>query len=270
MKFFLEKEKECWIGKFTHFSKCDIIHGISTRFTGLSSCEFSSLNLAMHNGDDNKIVAKNRKIFAHSMNIVAKDIVTAKQTHSDNIVIVTEDMKGQGAEDYLSALDDTDALITNVKNIPLMMFFADCVPVLFFDPINTVIAISHAGWKGTVAKIAQKTLLAMQDNFNTNPQDVLVGIAPSIGSCCYKIGIEVISKVKESFPIHNEALLLNKNGETFLDLWQANKEQLLEIGVRTENLIISDVCTNCNSEMFFSYRADHGKTGRIAAIMSLK
>lgn len=270
MNFFLEKNKECWIGKFTHFSKYDIIHGISTRFKGLSIDEFYSLNLAMHNGDNNEIVLENRKIFANELGIIANNIVTAKQTHSDNIVIVTEAMKGFGSSDYLSALDNTDALITNIKNIPIMMFFADCVPVLFFDPIQKVIAISHAGWKGTVAKIAQKTLLSMQKNFKTNPNDILVGIAPSIGSCCYKVGNEVISMVKESFPLYYNDLLSNNNGETFLDLWQSNKRQLLDVGVKEENIIISDVCTNCNSEMFFSYRADNSKTGRIAAVMSLK
>ena len=110
----------------------------------------------------------------------------------------------------------------------------------------------------------------MQKNFKTNPNDILVGIAPSIGSCCYKVGNEVISMVKESFPLYYNDLLSNNNGETFLDLWQSNKRQLLDVGVKEENIIISDVCTNCNSEMFFSYRADNSKTGRIAAVMSLK
>lgn len=145
MKFYLEKNEKCWNGKFSHFPKNEIIHAISSRFNGYSIGEFSGLNLAMHNGDNNKIVAKNRMLFTQSLGLEVKDIVTAQQTHSNNVVIVTAKMSGLGAVDYASALADTDALITNVKNLPLMMFFADCVPVLFYDPKNKVVAISHAG-----------------------------------------------------------------------------------------------------------------------------
>ena len=269
MKFYLEKNEKCWNGKFSHFPKNEIIHAISSRFNGYSIGEFSGLNLAMHNGDNNKIVAKNRMLFTQSLGLEVKDIVTAQQTHSNNVVIVTAKMSGLGAVDYASALADTDALITNVKNLPLMMFFADCVPVLFYDPKNKVVAISHAGWKGTVSKIAQKTAMMMRENFGTNFNELLVGIGPSIGSCCYQVGVDVTTKVRANFSLASE-LLTEKNDAVFLDLWQANKLQLLEIGLKESNIVSSSVCNNCNSELLYSYRADNGKTGRIAAIISLK
>lgn len=269
-KFIIERNVNgVWSGTFEHLSNIlSIKHAISTRLGGISQSPFYSLNLGLHTGDEVAKVNENRRLFCQSAVVDYENIVTAQQTHGDNIAIVSKKDSGKGAKSYATSIPNTDALITNITNLPLMLFYADCVPVLIADPVHKVIGISHAGWKGTVAKIGQKTIFKMRDEYNTNPADCLIGIGPSIGPCCYEVDSPVIAKVKESF---NEwdRLLIPHQENWHLDLWEANKLQLLEIGVRSENIVISRICTSCNNELFFSYRAEHGKTGRIGALISL-
>ena len=257
-----------WYGTFTHIEKQGITHGVSTRFGGVSLQPFHSLNLALHTGDEDKNVIENRHRFCKGVGIEADDIVTAEQTHGDQVFLVTKQHVGQGAKKYSESVKNTDALITNVPNIPLMLFFADCVPVLIVDPVHNAIGLAHAGWKGTVAHIGQKTILAMQTHFGTNPQDCLVGIAPSIGPCCYEVDHVVIKALQGAFSNWEE--LVQPSGDKWkLDLWQANCQQLEAIGVPSHNISLSKVCTECNHELFFSYRAENGFTGRIGAVMVL-
>ncbi len=258
-----------WYGTFTHFNKMVVKHGISTRFGGVSSPPFKSLNLALHTGDEDQKVIENRQIFCKSMGIEADHLVTAQQTHEDQVVLVTKDQRGRGAKKYDEAFSHTDALITNVPGVPLMLFFADCVPVLIVDPVHKAIGLAHAGWKGTVAHIGQRTLLAMQTHFGTKPEDCLVGIAPSIGPCCYEVNDVVIQELGKQFS--NWEQFVQPSGDKWkLDLWQANCFQLEEIGVVPSNIVVSKVCTACNHELFFSYRSDQGSTGRIGAVMALE
>lgn len=257
-----------WHGIFTHFARRGIKHGISTRLGGVSLASFASLNLALHTGDDPQKVVINRKRFCEALNLDFLRLVTAEQVHGAHIAVVTAQEMGKGREDYADALSNTDALITNLANVPLMLFFADCVPVLIADPVRHVVGISHAGWKGTVAKIAQKTLLAMQEHFGTHPADCLVGIAPSIGPCCYEVDNMVINQLKGEFRNWQD-FVSPHNDRWLLDLWKVNRYQLEEVGVLSANIVTSHVCTSCNSKLFFSYRADQGHTGRIAAAISI-
>lgn len=257
-----------WYGTFTHFDKMAVKHGVSARFGGVSLQPFLSLNLALHTGDEDEKVIENRRRFCKSVGIEADHIVTAQQTHGDQVVLVTKEHLGQGAKKYSEATPQTDALITNVPGVPLMLFFADCVPVLIVDPVHKAIGIAHAGWKGTVAHIGQKTILAMQTHFGTNPQECLVGIAPSIGPCCYEVDDVVIKELQGQFS--NWEQLVQPSGDKWkLNLWQANRHQLEQIGVSPSNIVVSKVCTECNHELFFSYRAEDGSTGRIGAVMVL-
>ena len=257
-----------WYGTFTHFDKKNIVHGISSRLGGTSKQPFSSLNLGLHTGDEDRQVIANRQLFSQGVGVEADDIVTAQQVHRDNVVVVGLEHLGKGAQIYSEAIEDTDALITNVPGVPLLLFFADCVPVMIVDPVKKVIGIAHAGWKGTVDYIGQKTVLAMQTHFGTNPQQCLVGIAPSVGPCCYEVDDVVINKLKDKFE-NWEQLLDQKGSKWHLDLWQANRLQLEQIGVQTSNIVVSKVCTVCNSKLFFSYRAENGCTGRMGAVIVL-
>ncbi len=257
-----------WYGTFSHFDQLAVRHGISSRLGGISDLPFASLNLGLHTGDEAERVIINRQRFCKALDIDALRVVNAEQTHGDRVAIITEGDAGKGATNYQEAIRGTDALITNIPGIPLMLFYADCVPVLIFDPVSRVVAAIHAGWKGTVAKIAQKTVFAMQTNFGTKPEDCLVGIGPSIGPCCYEVDEVVIGQLKQQFS--GWEMLAKPQGERWrLNLWQANRIQLEEIGVVAANIVVSGICTACNTELFFSYRTEKGHTGRIGAVITL-
>lgn len=261
-------EQGIWYGAFSHFDAAGVKHGISTRLGGTSQLPFSSLNLGLHTGDEEERVIANRHLFCLGVGVEFDDIVTAQQTHGDAVVVVTQEHMGIGAKKYSEALSSTDALVTNVANIPLMLFFADCVPVLIVDPVQKAIGIAHAGWQGTVKNIGSKTICKMSEQFGTKPEDCLVGIGPSIGSCCYEVGDAVFDKIKAQFANWEE--FIHPYGEkTHLDLWKMNRMQLEDLGVKSSNIIVSNVCSSCNKDLFFSYRAEDGSTGRIGAVIVL-
>lgn len=270
MSYFIRRnEQNLWHGKFSSFPEDFIVHAISTRLGGFSQKPFDSLNLALHVGDNLENVLANRKKFMQSLGFKLEDIVTPNQIHGDKVFSVEEIHRGRGSQNYSDSIPETDALITNYPNLPLMLCFADCVPIMFVDTENRAVGIAHGGWKGTMKKIAAKTFLAMQENFGTQAEDCLVGIAPSIGGCCYEIGDEVKKICAETFP-NNPELIIERDGKNFLDLWTANKIQLIEVGLPEENIDVASECTCCNSNWYFSYRAAHGETGRIAAVIALK
>ncbi|MCE5286904.1 MAG: peptidoglycan editing factor PgeF [Pelosinus sp.] len=266
--FTLKHKNGIWYGTFQHLTDAKIKHGISARLGGVSKVPYATLDLGLHTGDDKAAVRENRGRFFQALELDLTKAATCEQVHADRIAIVTEEDAGKGAEVYEEALQGIDALITNVKDLPLLLFFADCVPILIVDPVHRAIGLSHAGWKGTVAKIGQKTILAMQQHFATKPEDCLVGIAPSIGPCCYEVDDVVAEKVKAAFP-YWEDLLTPQGRRWRLNLWKTNQRQLEDIGVNPKNIAVSQVCTSCNKELFFSYRAEQGVTGRIGAVISL-
>ena len=271
MAYFLKHIHEnIWHGKFSIFPEDVAVHAISTRLGGVSRPPYDSLDLALHVGDDAKDVCENRRRFAASFGLDAARIVTPEQVHGDVVARVTEKDAGRGATDYADCIPATDALITDTPNLPLLLCFADCTPILFLDPEHHAAGIAHGGWKGTVASIAEKTLHRMGEEFGTQPKDVLVGIGPAIGPCCYEVGTEVADKFRTSFPYADACLLKEQDGHTYLDLWEANRQQMLRAGVPEENIQVAGECTCCRHKWYYSYRADGGRTGRIAAMIALK
>jgi len=266
-RFQLILRDNLWVGTFSHFEQLAVKHGISTR-TGGSSCQpFASLNLGLHTGDEADKVRENRRRFACAVGVEPSRVTTAEQVHGDKVFVVRREHAGRGAEEYSQTIKGVDALITNVPGIPLMLFFADCVPVVIVDPKRRAIALSHAGWKGTAAGIAEKTVMAMASEYGTNPADCIAGIGPSIGQCCYEVDEAVINKLKKFS--YWQDLITPKGARWQLDLWEANRRQLLDAGLVPDNVVISAVCTSCNTDLFFSYRAENGSTGRIGAVISL-
>jgi YfiH family protein len=256
-----------WCGFFKKFEELSIKHGVSTRLGGSSTGPFASLNLGLHTGDDAEKVKHNRQRFSQAAGVDFAKVTTAEQIHGDKVVAVTAEHAGLGALEYNQAIRGVDALITNVPGVPLMLFFADCVPILIADPVHKAIGISHAGWKGTVAAIAAKTVRMMENEYGTRAGDCIAGIGPSIGQCCYEVDEVVVKRLKE-FPYWKELVRPQAN-RWQLDLWEANRRQLITAGVLNENIIVSGICTACNTELFFSYRAENGYTGRIGAVISL-
>ncbi|NLW24517.1 MAG: peptidoglycan editing factor PgeF [Clostridia bacterium] len=249
--------------------KGSVIHGFSTRYGGVSSEPFDSLNLGFHTGDDYHAVLANRYRFCQALGFSPEKLVAGKQVHKDNIQNVDFLDIGKGALDQDSAIPETDALITNKPGIGLIAFFADCVPLMFLDPVKKVIGIAHAGWKGTVLRIGQKTVAKMKEVYGCQPKNILAAIGPSIGPCHYEVDKPVIEQFQKQFSNWAQFMKVKSNGKAQLNLWEANRLQLLEAGISDVKITVAEICTYCNPELLFSYRYSEGKTGRIAALIML-
>lgn len=247
--------------KFLSLENQGLYHALFTRHGGLSPSPWKSLNFGASVGDDVKRVIQNREKAMAVLQLKTENVYDTFQIHSTEIVLTDRPLPPN--EIHIKA----DAIITNKPNVTLMMRFADCVPILLFDPVNRVIGISHAGWKGTVYKIAGKTVLKMNQNYGTNPNHVLAAIGPSIGPDHYSIGNDVIEKVNLSFGDKAEQLIIYDHGKTFFDLWRANQVILNEIGVY--KIEVAGICTNCNMNDWYSHRGEHGKTGRFGVVIGL-
>lgn len=244
-------------------------HGFSTRVGGVSEGYLSALNLGYDRGESDENVTTNHKIIAEAIGFDYKDIVTTNQTHTTNVRIVTEKDRGKGIitpRDY----HDIDGLITNVRNVPLATYYADCVPLYFLDTKRKVIGLSHSGWRGTVNKIGSVTVNLMKENFGTNPQDVIACVGPSICMSCYEVSGDVAQEFMNAFPTSQDSILYDKgNGKYLLNLWEANRHVFLEAGIKEENIAITDICTCCNKDIMFSHRGHNGLRGNLAAFMML-
>jgi YfiH family protein len=222
-------------------------------------------------GDDPETVIKNRSIIASGLNIPLPHFVIPNQVHGCKVAIVTDQLKGSGVFDHVSALKETDAMITNIPNICLMLLQADCVPIVLFDVRKKVIGVAHAGWRGTVSRIAQNTIKALCEKFGCLPENILAGIGPSIGPCCYEVGYDTIVQFENAF-CTEKGFIYNKmsDGKGYLDLWDANKVQIMQTGIPEMNIEVAGLCTNCNHDLFFSYRYQKGDTGRFGMGIMLK
>lgn len=251
------------------------LKGITALFTermgGTSEFPYTSCNLGFHVGDDPERVVKNRERVADQIGIPLDAWVAGEQVHGAAVTVVTEEMRGRGARELSTWLPQTDALITNVRGIALTTYAADCVPILFADVEKQAIGVAHAGWKGTVAKIAAETVLAMAKTYGSQPDDIHVMIGPAIGACCYEVDAFVADKVRAAFAKRaSELLQPNEAGRWQLDLWMANVLALEEVGVRPEQIHRDDRCTSCQVNALFSHRKEKGQTGRHAGIIALK
>ncbi|HSV77252.1 MAG TPA: peptidoglycan editing factor PgeF [Bacteroidales bacterium] len=257
--------------EFREFSKNkDIRHFISSRVGGVSNPPFDGLNLGMHVGDHLPNVVKNRGLLARALDSDLDLFTFANQTHSANVSVVEENHRGCGASELGTAIPDTDAMITQAKNIWLCVQIADCVPLLLYDPARQVIAAVHAGWKGIVKQIVQATVKKMVTQFGSKPEKILAGLGPANGPCCYEIGEEVKQQIVTLDELNQGTISPgNKPGKYFFDQWKAVSMQLVDAGLDPNNIEHSELCTQCLNKTFFSSRADRGTTGRFAACIML-
>ncbi len=233
----------------------------TTKLKGVSSHPYKSLNLAFHVGDEEKNVNQNRKLLCSALNLNLHHLTTCEQVHGNNVVVIDEDKIGSGAFSRDDTISKTDALITNIRRVPLAIFCADCVPIIIVDPVKRVVGVVHAGWKGTYLEIAKKTVHKFIGNFCSHPQNLIIFIGPSIGSCCYKVDTVLAQMFKEKFILP----LDTHQGESYLNLVEINIGQLLESEIKSENIYRSNKCTSCDPA-FFSYRKEGGLTGRQCAL----
>lgn len=246
-----------------------VVNAFSTRQGGVSVGCLESMNLGFDRGDLDENVLKNHKIFAKAVGFPYENIVTTNQTHTTNVRVVTKEDCGKGIakdRDY----SDVDGLITNIPGIVLATYYADCVPLYILDPINKAIGLSHSGWKGTVKRIGDNTLKLMNENYGTNPKDVICCIGPSICQDCYEISEDVANEFINEFGKNNKILYNKGNGKYQLNLWESVKQVFLDAGVEYDNIYTTDICTCCNKDELFSHRGHHGKRGNLAAFLMLK
>ncbi len=235
-----------------------IVHAFLGRTGGVSSGHLASLNLGRREEDRAENLAENKKRVAKAFGTDGDKIFTVSQVHSDRIVII--DSADTASEDVKPF--EADAIITDIQGISIGILTADCVPLLFLDSRNKVVAAVHAGWKGTASKIASKTIKMMIERFESRPQEIRAAIGPAIGACCYEVGQEVIDAVG-----YRGNASAQREGKWYLDLSKANLLQLQEMGVA--DIDVSGICTSCRTDLFFSHRKEMGKTGRQLSFISL-
>ena len=255
---------------FPRLTKTGIVnHLFSTRHGGESKGQYKSMNLSFLNGDERLNVLKNYGILCDITGTNIRNLVLSRQTHTDNIKIVTEKDRGTGI--FKKSFQDVDGLITNCKNIALVTQYADCTPLLFCDPKKKVIATSHSGWRGTCYQIGKKTVEKMVDAFGCNPKDIIAAIGPCILKCCYEVDGPVLEEFKKSENLDLSKIFTPKGQDKYmLDLVEANRQILISAGILPENIDISDICTCCNCNDLHSHRATGGKRGNLAAMIELK
>lgn len=247
-----------------------VVHGFTTRVGGVSTGFYDSLNTSFHVGDSDCNVLLNRKLACRALGIDPRHLVAGRQVHGDGIRVVEEGDKGRGAQAEEDSLPETDALVSGLQGVPLSSYYADCVPIFLLDPVRRVAALAHAGWKGTVLKIGQKVVERMTGVFGTDPADCLAGVGPSIGPCCYEVDEPVISRFREACPGCQKLAEAVSQGKWKLNLWEANRFNLLEAGLKTANILTANICTSCSKDLFFSYRAQKGMAGRMVSLIMLK
>ncbi|MFC1767147.1 peptidoglycan editing factor PgeF [Candidatus Margulisiibacteriota bacterium] len=206
--------------------------------------------------------------FLLHMNIDPGSAVMAEQVHGANIRVVDKEDLGSGT--LRSPIKSCDALITNKTHIPLVIRTADCIPLFILDPVKRAIALVHIGWKGGTLKIAEKTLKRMIEAFDISPSNCIIVAGPHIRRDCYEVDSKVIGPLKESFKDHEKYIIPKDNGHWYLDLLALNIGQMKELGVKESNIHHGSYCTHCKTDMFYSYRKEGGKAGRIFSVIMLK
>jgi len=247
---------------FIGFPQEKVVNAIFTRIGGVSPEPWNSLNVGGTVGDERSRVIENRLKSFHAVDRDPHSMFDVWQVHSADVVIANS------PHNFSPPEYKADAIITDNPEVTLFMRFADCTPILLFDPVNYAVGIAHAGWMGTVKQVASATVDAMRAAYGTQPSDIIAGIGPSIGSDHYQIGPDVTTRVNEAFPEDANRLLIRREDGMYFDLWEANKLSLVMAGVK--QIEVSGLCTACHPDDWYSHRAQKGKTGRFGAIIGLR
>lgn len=258
----VEQQGQLHLYRFESFDPAIVGHAFFTRKGGVSLEPWKSLNQGGGLGDNRENVIENRKLAFSAISRPVESIYDVWQVHSADVA-VAETPRPLDAE-HIKA----DAIITTKANVTLFMRFADCVPVLMYDPGKRIIATVHAGWQGTVKKVVEKTIERLVKQFAVDPGDLVAGVGPSIGPCHYQVGEEVVQAVMGAFHGEGENFFRYENDQQYFDLWKCNAYQLKICGVKYVE--VAGICTACHTEDWFSHRGEHGKTGRFGAALFLK
>ena len=246
----LAKESQAYL--FGNLLPHSISLGFTSRFDGNMSSVFG----------DKEGALDNRQRFLQAGRIDPTRLVCAQQVHGDAVACVTAADAGRGAQSHQQAIPDTDALVTNTRRLPLGIFFADCLPVFLYDAQKQVIALVHAGWRGTRMNITGKTVQAMMKQYGSVPDDIYAGFGPAIRGCCYEVGEEFTDRFRHG--------LVRRDNRLYLDLVRINTEQLRRRDVKQANIFDCSICTFCGNEEHFSFRREGASCGRSMAVLMIR
>lgn len=246
------------------FSSKGIIHGFSLRQGGVSKGEFESLNVGLRRGDDIQNARKNIQIAGNALGLAMENLTLTYQTHTNNVRFLRAEDIGKGLVKEWDG-EGVDGIVTDMKNVPLMCYSADCVPLLLYDPVREMIGAVHSGWRGTAGKIA-KNAVGLMEEHGCEAKNITALIGPAIGMCCYEVSRDVGEVFSGEYP---EFARKKADGKYMLDLKEIVREQLRESGLERENVENSLVCTSCRNDLFFSHRAQGGKSGLLGGFIQL-
>ena len=243
-------------------------HGFSTRLGGVSEGIFASMNLSFTRGDEPAAVRENFRRFCTAAGMDDRQVVISAQEHHVQIRNVTADDRGRGV-DRERGYSDIDGLLTDEPGVVLCTQYADCVPLLFVDPVKRVVGTSHSGWKGTVARIGAVTVERMAADYGCRREDILAGVAPSIGPCCFEVDEPVYLAFQQAGLLDTGCFEEKAGGKYHLNLWEINRRILLEAGLSAQHVTLTDLCTRCRPDLFWSHRAAGAQRGSLAAFIAL-
>ena len=251
--------------RFSSLSRSGLRHGITGRDPRLPA----EGDVSFVTSPDTETVRRNRQVWCARIGVDWRLITTAQQCHGDRVQVVRAQDAGRGAESSRDGFPGSDSLITRELGVPIMVVSADCVPILLYDPVRKAIGAVHSGWRGTVVGVVMRTVEAMRDEFGCRPADLMVGLGPSIGPCCYEVGPEVIAAWEALGVDPERRAVVERQPRPYFDLWTANELTLGAVGVPAANIERAGLCTRCLSERYFSRRAGVGYRGLLGALIAL-
>lgn len=254
---------------FPKLAAAGVRHGFSTRMGGVSKGYLGTMNLSFTRGDREENVRENFRRIADAIGFREEQLVFSAQVHETKIRKVTAANRGEGITKETAP--GIDGLATDEADVPLYTSYADCVPLLFYDPQKKVVAMAHSGWRGTAARIGAKMVHFMEKEYGSRAENIIAAVGPSICRKCYEVSEDVAQAFREAFRPEQFPLLFDEKGQGKyqLDLWEANRIVLTEAGILPEHLDVTDLCTCCNHDKLFSHRASHGKRGNMGCFMCL-
>ena len=259
---------------FPAFEESGLVeHLVTTRLGGVSTGELSTMNLSFTRGDKDENVLENYRRIGKILGCGLEDMTASHQTHTVNIRRVTAADRGKGIKiprDY----ENIDGMITNEQGIALVTYYADCVPLFLLDPVHRAIGLAHSGWRGTVNRMGEHMVKAMEAAFDSKPQEMMAAIGPSICKECYEVSEDVAEQFMQQFQGNTDDLCVVEEGKApgkyQLDLWLANKLILEGAGIPGSSISVTDICTCHNSDYLFSHRATNGHRGNLGAFLMLR
>jgi YfiH family protein len=256
-------------GEILYMTSSDlgVTHAFTTRFGGVSDGMFKSLNLGLNTGDEPACVRRNYELLCSALGIDPAGFVFTRQVHGTDIRLASK-------KDMLPVLSpvpyEADGLITAEKDVPLVIFSADCVPILLYDPVGCAIGAVHAGWRGTVRDIAGKSIEKMVRELGSDPSDIRAAIGPCISVCCYETGGDVAGAVNRTLGSEASGYVIPRGKKYQTDLKGINSLLLTRAGLKPENIAVSPECTSCSCGKYWSHRVTRGKRGSQASIIVMK